>query len=128
MRGRRTTQRPHLQDRTNEDGLCSLHHRVVTHHSKEVKRQGVPDPQTLSNLDLRADAIETDAHDRIRWQRTYGNTTHPRKIIMRYNYVSKPALTLFPGMPGSIIEQPRGRIAQIEIDTGLGVRGGVMRL
>jgi hypothetical protein len=47
---------------------------------------------------------------------------------MRYNYFSEPALTLFPGMPGSTIEQLRGRITQIEIDAGLSVRGGVVRL
>src|SRR5262249_3195085 len=44
MRGRCTAQRPHVQDRADEDGLRSLHDGIVTYHSKEVQRQGIPDP------------------------------------------------------------------------------------
>jgi hypothetical protein len=47
---------------------------------------------------------------------------------MRYNYLSQPALTLFPGMPGSTPEQLRDRTAQIEMDTRFSVRGEAVRL
>jgi hypothetical protein len=47
---------------------------------------------------------------------------------MRYNYFFQPALTLFPGMPGSTREQLRGRIAQMEMDASLSVRGEAVRL
>src|SRR4030095_5758924 len=128
MRGRCTAQRSHVQDRANEDGLRSLHDRVVTYHCKQIKCQSIPAPQALSNLDFRADTIKTYAHDRIWRQRPHGDAAYPRKIVMRYNYFSEAALTLFPSMLGSTIEQLRGRITQIKIDAGLSVRGGVGRL
>jgi hypothetical protein len=57
-----------------------------------------------------------------------GYTTYLRKIVMRYNYLSQPALTLFPGMPGSTLEQSLGRITQIEINPDLSIRSEVVRL
>jgi hypothetical protein len=47
---------------------------------------------------------------------------------MRYNYFFQPALTLFPGMPGSTREQLRGRLAQMEMDASLSVCGEAVRL
>src|SRR5262249_44807838 len=97
------------------------------YHGKQVKCQSIPASQALSNLDFRADTIKTYAHDRIWRQRPHSDAAYPRKIVMRYNYFSEPALTLLPGMLGSTIEQMRGRITQIEIDAGFSIRGGVVR-
>ena len=47
---------------------------------------------------------------------------------MRYNYLSELALTLFPGVLGSTVEQVRGRITQIEMNPDLSIRSEVVRL